>query len=153
MILFFLILFNLVFFFLWQAFITLSWLFFYSFFVLFIIFSRYFFRIFFFCFVQDFLSIKPFLFHYYILIWQLIKKIIFLLIHNSIVISHFHFSFSFLISHSHLQYFFKTFIFISNTLLSIFYCIIIYQFDSSKSFFVNLQPQCNKICLILGEIK
>ena len=96
---FFLILFNLVFFFLWQVFITLFWLFFYSFFILFIIISSFFFWVFFFCFLQDFLPIKPVIIHFYILAWQVIKKMVFLLIHNSILISILVSHFSFLISH------------------------------------------------------
>ena len=91
-----LILFNLIFFFLGPVFITLSWLFFYSFFVLCIILSTFFFRIIFFCFLQDFLSIKPVIIQYYTLIWQLIKKIFILLIHNFILISHFSFTIIFL---------------------------------------------------------
>ena len=86
------------FFFLWQAFIMLFWRFFYTFFVLFIILSSFFFWVLFFCFLQDFLSNKPVIIHYYISTWQLIKKIFFLLIHNFIFIFHFHFHFH---SHSH----------------------------------------------------
>ena len=49
---FFLILFNLFFFFLWQVFVSLPWLFFYCFFVLWIILSSFFFRISFFAFCK-----------------------------------------------------------------------------------------------------
>ena len=74
---FFFGIFNLVFFFFWQVFKTISWLFFYSYFVLCIILSSFFFRIFFFSFLQELLPIKPVIIHFYMLIWRLIKKMFF----------------------------------------------------------------------------
>ena len=70
-------LFNLVFFFFWQVFVSILWLFFYCFFVLWIILSSFFFRISFFCILQGFFSVKPVLTDFYILLCQVNKKIFF----------------------------------------------------------------------------
>ena len=126
---FFLILFNLVFFFLWQVFITLFWLFFYNFFILFIIFSSFFFWVFLFCFLQDFLSTKPVIIHFYILIWQLIKKKIFLLTHNFILIFHVH-------NHSHSHSHFR-----SHFLFIILFCHILLNYSKLSLLCINFTTQ------------
>ena len=73
----FLIVFNFIFLLLWQVLISLSCLFLYSFLVWFILLSNFFFRIISFCFLQDFLTIKSVIIHFYVLTQQLIKKIYF----------------------------------------------------------------------------
>ena len=69
--------FNLIFFFFWQIFVSISWLFLYCFLVFWIILSSFFFRISFSCILQDFFSVKPVTSIFYSLICQVNKKVFF----------------------------------------------------------------------------